>query len=453
MTPRLAVLDDEVRMVEILSMVLRRVGYEVETFSEGERALEALASQRFDLLLTDLRMPEMDGLQVLERLREVDPELPVVVMTAHASIETAVRAVQLGAFDYVEKPFDNEGLKSMVARALEHSRLTRENRYLRAELKSRYGTGGIVAESEAMRGVLDLVRRAARSTATVLISGESGTGKELIARAVHVQSDRVGGPFIAVNCKALAEGVLESELFGHERGAFTGAERARPGLFERADGGTLFLDEVGEVSLEFQAKLLRALQERVIVRVGGSEERPVDFRLVAATNRDLRTEVAEERFREDLYFRLAVVPIHLPPLRERPEDVLPLAQHFFTQASRDREPTLGGWSQEVEAFLTRYPWPGNARELENTIERGVVLAAGSRIEMEDLLLAESSGSEAENSGGHSDETLRGVVDRITAEHVRKVLAACGGSRGEAAQRLGVDRTTLYRLMQRHQIAD
>jgi DNA-binding NtrC family response regulator len=305
-----------------------------------------------------------------------------------------------------------------------------------------------------MRAVIDLVRRAARSTATVLVTGESGTGKELVARAVHVQSERVGGPFVAVNCRALPEGLLESELFGHERGAFTGAERARAGLFERAAGGTLFLDEIGDVSLEFQAKLLRVLQERRVVRVGGAEERALDFRLVAASQRDLRREVEAGRFREDLYFRLAVIPIQLPPLRERRDEVLPLARHFFARANAGRRPPLAGWSEEVEAHLLGHPWPGNARELENAIERGVVLARGERIELEDLLLDGTAPADAgpdraaASAEAAEEESLRAYLDRKAGERVQEVLRACGGSKTEAARRLGVDRTTLYRLLER-----
>jgi DNA-binding NtrC family response regulator len=447
-TPRIAVLDDEARLVAILEMVLRRSGYEVEGFTTPDAALTALAERRFDLLLSDLKMPGLDGIAVLERVREADAEIPVVLMTAHATIQTAVAALRLGAFDYVEKPFDNDALIALVARALDHSRLARENRYLRGELVSRHGSAEVVAESEALRRVLDLVRRAARSEATVLVSGESGTGKELIARAVHVQSDRVGGPFVTVNCKALAEGVLESELFGHEKGAFTGADRARAGLFERAHGGTLFLDEIGETSPDFQAKLLRVLQEKRVTRVGGSDEQSLDFRVVAATNRDLKREVEAGGFREDLYFRLAVIPISLPPLRERPEDVLALARHFFVRAAADRRPPLEGWSPEVERFLGSHAWPGNARELENTIERGVALARGPRIELEDLLL-ESSAETSEDG----DEPLAAWLDRQAADRIRAVLAASGGSRAEAARRLGVDRTTLWRWMQRLRILD
>ncbi|MGE0683255.1 MAG: sigma-54 interaction domain-containing protein, partial [Candidatus Binatia bacterium] len=356
------------------------------------------------------------------------------------------------AFDYVEKPFDNDELKELVRRALDVTRLARENRYLRAELKSRYLLDGLVAESEIMHEVLDLVRRAARSRSTVLITGESGTGKEMIARAVHYHSDRVGQPFIAVNCKAFAEGVLESELFGHEKGAFTGADRAKPGLFERADGGTVFLDEIGEVSGDFQGKLLRVLQEKKLQRVGGAEERTVDIRVVAATNRDLRAEVIAGRFREDLYFRLAVIPVQLPPLRERREDVLPLARHFLAKWNTELSRKISGWTPEVEGYLLKHSWPGNVRELENTIERGVVLARGESITLEDLLIdAESEHTANAPSGGK--ENLQSFLDQAAMERIRSVLKEVHGARLEAARRLGIDRTTLYRLMRKYKIGD
>jgi len=450
MKPRIIVLDDEQRMVDILAMVLRRDGYEVSAFVQPQAALAALRTELCDLLLTDLKMPGADGLTVLQQAKAIDPELPVILITAHATVATAIAAMREGAFDYVEKPFDNDELKTLVRRALEVTRLARDNRYLRAELRSRYEFASLVAESASMREALDLVRRAARSRSTVLITGESGTGKELIARAVHYHSDRVERPFIAVNCKAFAEGVLESELFGHEKGAFTGADRAKPGLFERADGGTLFLDEIGEVGAEFQGKLLRVLQERKFLRVGGSEERATDIRLVAATNRDLHAEVTAGRFREDLYFRLAVIPVHIAPLRERREDILPLSRHFLHKWNVDLGRKITGWSAEVEAYLLRYPWPGNVRELENTLERGVVLARGNTLELEDLLIdAESEPSrveERDSVGG-----LQTFLDQAAAERVRAVLKEVHGARTEAAKRLGIDRTTLYRLMRKYGI--
>jgi DNA-binding NtrC family response regulator len=451
MKPQLIVLDDEQRMVDILAMVLRREGYEVQPFVRPADALQTLRAEPFDLLITDLKMPGMDGLAILQQAKAIDPELPVILITAHATIATAITAIRNGAFDYIEKPFDNDELKALVHRALEVTWLARENRYLRAELKQRYALEAVVAESAAMRAVLDLVRRAARSRSTVLITGESGTGKEMIARAVHYHSERVGQSFVAVNCKAFAEGVLESELFGHEKGAFTGADRAKPGLFERADGGTLFLDEIGEVTGDFQGKLLRVLQERKFQRVGGAAERSADVRIVAATNRDLRAEVAAGRFREDLYFRLAVIPIHLPPLRERREDVLPLARHFLAKWNAELSRKLLGWTPEVETYLLKHAWPGNVRELENTIERGVVLARGERIALDDLLI------EVEPESTPKGETdapgdLQSFLDQAAAERIRTVLNEVHGGRVEAARRLGVDRTTLYRLIRKYKIA-
>jgi DNA-binding NtrC family response regulator len=373
-------------------------------------------------------------------------------MTAHASIQTAIEAMKQGAVDYMEKPFNNDELKALVKRALDLTRLERENRYLRAEARSRHSIGQIVATSPAMQDVLALVRRIARAPSTVLVTGESGTGKELIARAIHYESDRVAGAFVAVNCKAFAEGVLDSELFGHEKGAFTGADSARAGLFEEADGGTLFLDEIGEVSDDFQAKLLRVLQEKQVRRVGGSGAKPVDVRLVAASNRDLQSEVSEGRFREDLYFRLAVIPIHLPPLRERREDVLPLARHFLAKWTDELGRNVTGWSDDVGRYFVEYDWPGNVRELENTLERGVALARGPRIELDDLLIA--SGSEVSSAAASSEaQNLHDFLDNAAVDRIRSVLAETGGKRVEAARRLGVDRTTLYRLIRKYGIEE
>jgi DNA-binding NtrC family response regulator len=450
-TPQVAVLDDEARMTEVLAMLLRREGLEVTCFTEPRACVAALAERGFDLLFTDLKMPGMDGLAVLKEARRLAPDMPVVLMTAHASVPTALAAVREGAFDYVEKPFDNEACKALVQRALQVTRLHRENRYMRARLRQLHALDEVVTASPAMREVFELAARAARSRATALISGESGTGKELVARAIHRHSDRVQGPFVAVNCKAFAGGVLESELFGHEKGAYTGASQTRAGVFERADGGTLLLDEIGEVDLEFQAKLLRVLQTREVLPVGGAKARAVDVRVVAATNRDLRAEVAAGRFREDLYFRLAVIPIRLPPLRERPEDILPLARHFLARWAAELGRRIVGWAPEVEAWLLRHPWPGNVRELENLIERAAVLTREEEITLADLLI------EREPAAGIGDQMADAVdgdlplqvhLDRAAERHIRGALARCQGRRAEAARSLGVERTTLYRLMKK-----
>jgi len=387
--PRVVVVDDEPRMAAVMAAALGRGGWECDTYANADEALAGIDAHGADVVVTDWKMPGMDGTELMRRLHERRPDLPVVMVTAYGDVPSAVGAMRDGAFDYVVKPFDNDDLRACVARALDLARLERENRHLRSEVAARFAPESVVAESEASRQLLALVRRVAASKATVLVQGESGTGKELVARLLHYWSDRVGKPFVAVNCKAFAEGVLESELFGHEKGAFTGATSARVGCFERATSGTLFLDEIGEVTPEFQAKLLRVLQDGEVLRVGGSTPRAVDVRVVTATNRVLRDEVAAGRFREDLFFRLNVIPIQLAPLRERREDVLPLARHFLVERQREGSRRLA-FSDAAEAALLAHPWPGNVRELENAVERGVVLARGDHIEPEDLLLHETT---------------------------------------------------------------
>ncbi|HZR84059.1 MAG TPA: sigma-54 dependent transcriptional regulator [Candidatus Binatia bacterium] len=458
MKPRVLVVDDEARMAGAIAMALGRAGLECETCASGEEALAAMEARGADVVVTDWRMPGMDGVELLRRLHAAWPGLPVILVTAHASVPAAVAAMRDGAFDYVAKPFDNDELRALVRRAIEMSRLERENRWLKQDAAARAAPDAIVAESPQSRELLALVRRVAASRATVLVQGESGTGKELVARLIHFWSDRVGQPLVAVNCKAFAEGVLESELFGHEKGAFTGAAIARAGCFERADGGTLFLDEIGEVSLDFQAKLLRVLQDGEVLRVGGTRARRVDVRVVAATNRVLRDEVAAGRFRDDLFFRLNVIPIQLAPLRERRADILPIARHFLDQhaAETGRAKVL---SPAAEAALLDHSWPGNVRELENAIERGCVLATGDAIEPSDLLLDQTIAPRADArepaaepraaAGGEAGAgSLQEFLDLAAARRIRAALAAARGQRVEAAHALGVDRTTLYRMMKR-----
>lgn len=445
MNARIAVIDDEPRMREIVAMLLRRESYDVELFESGE-AYVSWDGAPFDLVVTDLKMPGMSGMEVVSFCAETHADLPVVVLTAHGSVDSAMEAVRRGAWDFLQKPFDNEQVRATVRRALEKNRLARQNRRLRAEVRDRWDLDELVAESRAMRESLELARRAAASPATVLITGDSGTGKERVARAVHYWSDRVGEPFVAVNCKAFASGVLESELFGHEKGAFTGAMTRRRGVFERARGGTVFLDEIGEVDGDFQAKLLRVLQEREVQRVGGDEPVPVDVRVVAATNRDLRDEIEAGSFREDLYFRLAVIPIELAPLAERRADILPLARTFLLRANREMGRSISGWSDEVEEHLLEHDWPGNVRELENAIERAVVLARTDELQLEDVVF----GRGRRDSGRASsiDEDLNTYLDKKTAEKIRQTLESTEGNRTAAADLLGIDRTTLYRMMKR-----
>ncbi len=438
---RILIVDDEPRMAHAIATALERNGYDCRTCANGVEALEVFRQTGADLVVTDRKMPEMSGDDLLRELRLIDEELPVILVTAHADVHSAVEAMRNGAFDYVAKPFDNDELRGRVSRALELRRLRRENQNFRDELGARW-SDSVVAESASMRAALDLADRVASSHATILIEGETGTGKEVIARRLHFSSPRVGGPFVAVNCSALAESVLESELFGHEKGAFTGAVAERKGCFERADGGTLLLDEIGEIDSAFQAKLLRVLQEGEVQRVGGDRPRPVDVRLVVATHRDLATEVREGRFREDLFFRLNVIPIALAPLRERRDDILPLVRFFLDrQASASgRRVTL---SKSAEELLLEHSWPGNVRELENSIERAVILSAADELHADDFALMRST-----VDAGSPGDTLQEALDAATRRHVSRILEECGNHRAAAARRLGIDRTTLYRLVQR-----
>ena len=445
------IVDDEEKMGRIIAMALEREGHLCRTYTSGENALADLDSD-VDVVISDLKMPGIDGLELLRRVRAAGSSPPVILITAHGTVSTAVAAMRDGAFDYITKPFDNDDLRAVVARAIEMNRLRNENRNLRDDIGRRYARTNIIAESTQMKGLLDLLQRVAPSKATVLVQGESGTGKELVARLLHYWSDRVGAPFVAVNCKAFAESLLETELFGHEKGAFTGAVGERAGCFERAAGGTLFLDEIGEITPDFQAKLLRVLQEGEVLRVGANEPRVVKTRVVAATNRDLREEVAAGRFREDLFFRLNVIPIELAPLRDRAADIDPLARYFLDMYCREEGRSLRLSESSVEA-LAQHRWPGNVRELENAIERAVVLATGDEISPDDLLL-EAQRPDSESNATQSNDpttvgaTLREHLDQATTECIRSALARANGSRVDAAQALGIERTTLYRMMKK-----
>ncbi|MDA8019029.1 MAG: sigma-54 dependent transcriptional regulator [Thermoanaerobaculia bacterium] len=440
MKSRVLIVDDEPRMAEAIATAMRRSGYACRVATRGDEALDLFREHGADLVVTDLRVPGVDGMELLARLQEERPDVPVIVITAYGDVRTAVEAMRDGAFDYVTKPFDNDELRTIVGRALELRRLRIENRGLRYAVDAGLD---LIAESESMRTVLELVDRAAPSTATVLLTGETGTGKERIARRLHLSSGRAEQPFVAVNCRAFAPGVLEGELFGHEKGAFTGADVRRAGCFQRAEGGTIFLDEIGDVESEFQAKLLRVLQEGEVQPVGGDRALSVDVRVVAATHRDLRREVAKGRFREDLYFRLAVIPVHLPSLRERAADVLPLARHFLGSSGKTLTP-------DAEQLLVQHVWPGNVRELENAIERATVLCRGVVIGAEDLWLEETTLLETEGqiAVDSPSGTLREALDASATERIRAALEAHEGRRNEAAAELGVDRTTLFRMVKR-----
>jgi two-component system NtrC family response regulator len=441
MNPRVVVVDDDDDTARLAVTALTGAGYQCEACGSARAALAALEERGADVLVAAWDLPQMGGIELLRTVRIGRPSLPVIVLTGSATVSLAVTAMREGASDCIAKPYDGADLCAAVGRVLEKVRSVPENHHPRQRETGRYGS--VIAESAKSRALLALVRRVAPSRSTVLIQGESGTGKEVIARLLHYCSDRASRPFVAVNCKAFADGVLESELFGHEKGSFTSAAASRSGCFERAAAGTLFLDEIGEISADFQAKLLRVLQEGEELRVGGSQPHKVDIRIVAATSRILRDEVAAGRFREALFFRLNVIPVCTLPLRERREDILPLARHFLAGHGAQSGRQLA-FAPEAEQALLAYPWPGNIRELQNVVERAVVLANGETIVAEDLLLEHSGGPAREAAPG----TLQEDVDRATAERISAALASTNGRRAEAARALGIDRTTLYRLMKR-----
>jgi DNA-binding NtrC family response regulator len=438
------VADDDPVARDLLAEVLVTEGYRVLAAEDGPGAVELARATPIDLAFIDLRMPAMDGLAVLRGLHGVRPDVPVVILTAFATIETAMEAIRAGAYDYLSKPFQLELIRLRARRALEERRLRSENLRYRQELQARFAAKHIVGVSRSMVEVYRVAARVANSDTAALIIGETGTGKELIARAIHAGSPRADQPFVPVDCTTLPEALVESELFGHERGAFTGAGATRRGLFEAAGGGTIFLDEVGDLPTPLQAKLLRVLQERDIRRVGGTERIPVDVRIIAATHGDLRARVRAGEFREDLYYRLNVVTIHLPPLRERREDVSLLAQHFVEKYAARRQRQAPLLAPEALARLTAYPWPGNVRQLENVVERAVTLASGPAVLAEDLDL-EPAGPIA---CGPTLPAAGMPLDEVKHWYVRHVLEETGGNKQQAAEILGVDRRTLYRLLSR-----
>ncbi len=439
---RILVVDDEASARQGLEKLLRQEGYLVRAEADGAAGLRAAEEFAPDVVVTDLRMPQMDGMQLLARLREQDRGVPVIVATAFGEVASAVAAMRAGADDYLMKPIDIDGLVLAIERAMERRSLRAEAENLRRQLRERDGSGlqGLLGTSPAMQKVYRVAQQVAGSRATVLLTGESGTGKGELARAIHAISPRAHEPFVALHCAALAESLLESELFGHEKGAFTGADRKRLGRFEQAHGGTLFLDEVGEISPAIQVKLLRVLQERAFERVGGGETIKVDVRLVAATNRDLAKEVREGRFREDLYYRLNVVLIELPPLRLRGRDPLLLAEHFLRRFVAENHAAIEGFSEAARAKLTRHTWPGNVRELENAIERAVVLCDGPQIEAEHLPFD----SAADVQGGV--RIPGSTMAEIEQHAILSTLDAAGGSTARAAEILDISvRTIQYRL--------
>ncbi|OGL10539.1 MAG: Fis family transcriptional regulator [Candidatus Rokubacteria bacterium RIFCSPLOWO2_02_FULL_72_37] len=449
---RVLVVDDERSMRELLAIMLRQAGHQVTLADGGEQALEALRGGSFDLVITDLRMRRVDGLAVLRATKELSPHTVVLVVTAFASTETAVEAMKLGAYDYVTKPFKTDEIKLTIANALERKRLQDENVALKRQLRRERGFANFIGKSPRMVEVFETIRKTADSLSTVLVTGESGTGKELVAQAIHQESPRRTGPFVSVNCGAIPETLMESELFGHLKGAFTGAVATTTGLFSAADGGSLFLDEITEVPQSVQVKLLRAIQEREIRRVGDTRDTRVDVRLIAASNRDVAKAVAEGSLREDLFYRLNVIPIHLPPLRERREDIPPLVAHFIQKISAELGKSVRGVTPEALAILEQHRWPGNIRELENVIERALVLGSGEMLEAGALppdLQRPHDGPDVPLEIPPDGLDLETTLDRIEHRYIQMALTRTGGVQTRAAELLRVSFRQFRYKLQKH----
>jgi len=446
------VVDDEQSMRELLGIMLRQVGYAVTLADGGESAVQALKTDDFDLVITDLRMRKVDGLAVLRAAKDHSPRTVVLVVTAFASTETAVEAMKLGAYDYVTKPFKLDELRLTIANALERKRLQDENRELKRQLRREHGFEGFIGKSPRMLEVFETIRKTADSGSTVMITGESGTGKELVARAVHLESARRARPFVSVNCGAIPETLMESELFGHVKGAFTGAVASTEGLFAAADGGTLFLDEITEIPHSIQVKLLRATQEREVRRVGDTRDVKVDVRLIAASNRDLSKAVADGVLREDLYYRLNVIPIHMPPLRDRLEDIPLLVSHFVARVTKDVGKSVRGISPESLAILEGYHWPGNIRELENVVERAIVLGSGDFLSPESLppqLRAPRNEQTVNVEIPSTGMDLEDTLTRLENRYIRLALERSGWLQVRAAELLGLSFRQFRYKLQKH----
>ena len=449
------VVDDEKNYLLVLSAVLEDEGYEVLATNGGHEALEIQKSSDLDLILTDMKMPSMDGIELLENVKALDPDLPVIMMTAHGTIDKAVEAMQKGAYSYILKPFDNERLTMYVKKAVALFQVVKDNRRLRETVESQYSFGNIIGKSKPIRDVFETIRKVAPANATVLIEGESGTGKEMVAKSIHFNSARRDKPFIAVNCSALAESLLESELFGHEKGAFTGAVARKKGRFELADTGTLFLDEIGELSQNLQVKLLRVLQEKTFELVGGTRSIVADIRVIAATNKNLKEEMASGRFREDLYYRLNVVRIVLPPLKQRKEDIRMLVNHFIDKYASERKVDLPvkGVDQEVDRLFFDYSWPGNVRELENLIERVMILCPNDTVQVSDLPMdfRDNVHNALHLEGIPSDATLYDTLATIEKAMIERALKMADNVQAHAAALLGIGKSGLNQKIKKYNL--
>ena len=442
------VVDDDAAHRTMLRALLGGWGYAVTEADDGGRAVDQVHRRAFDLILMDIRMLKVSGIEALTRIKTINPAIPVILMTAFSSVETAVEAIRRGAYDYLTKPLDFDKLRLTIERAMEHLRLEAENRRLKADLGQRLDRPHIIGNSPAMQALLETVAQVAPTEATVLISGESGTGKELVATAIHDNSHRRRGPLVKINCAAITETLLESELFGHEKGAFTGADRRKEGRIVQAHGGSLFLDEVGEMPLTMQVKLLRVLQEREVTRVGGEQIIAVDVRLIAATNRRLEEMVSAGTFREDLYYRLNVVGLEIPPLRRRPEDIPLLANHFLGHFAEKNRKAIRGFTPQAVDWLVKHAWPGNVRELMNAIERAVVLGRGEFLDRSDFSIAAPPGTTPappEPSPGLTG----GSLEDLERQAVLATLEQAGGNKSEAARRLGITRKTLHQKLKKY----
>ena len=439
---KILVVDDEQSMAQFLGIVLRKEGYQVTTVNNGRDAIEKVKSETFDVVITDIKMPGMDGIQVLQSIKKMDPSIPVVIMTAYASQQSAIDAVNLGAFQYLIKNAKNEEIKLIVRNAIEMRRVRTENLFLKRELRRGHDEKSIIGSSEEMVRVFKMVDKVADSDATIMIQGESGTGKELVSREIHYRSRRANGPFVSINCGAIPRDLLESNLFGHVKGSFTGAVKDSAGLLQVAEGGTFFLDEVGETPLATQVKLLRALQEREIIPVGGTQSVKIDCRLVAATNADLEREVAEGRFRADLFYRLNVIPIRLPSLRQRRDDIPLLVDHFLKRHAQNSP--LKTMSKEAMELLLKYDWPGNVRELENVMERALILDEGGVIGPEDLPDKIRFGEHHRGSLIIDSPTL--TLEELEKEYILKVLNYTRWQKKKTSDILGINASTLYRKL-------
>lgn len=442
---RIMVVDDEETICEALMAWFVKDGYLVETALSGAEALALLEKREFDIFLVDVKMPGMDGIELLSRIKEKQPEGVVIMMTAHGSIQTAVEAMKRGAGDYLCKPFDPDSLSLLMERVMTHKKLRKENITLKERLleQQEEALDVFIVHSDPMRKIFSTVDEVAPSSAPILITGETGVGKDLVARAIHLRSQRSFGPFVAVNCGALSESLLESELFGHEKGAFTGAVKTRRGCLEMADSGTLFLDEIGEISTKMQISLLRVLEEKRFLRLGGSNSVSSDFRLITATHRDLPPLIKENQFREDFYYRINVITIHIPPLRERKEDVPVLSDHFLKRFVEETGKHLEGFTVKALEQLISYPWPGNVRELKNVIERAVVIARGRMIGSEELKFLDP--------GKPYPDPMAITLEDLEKSHIKSTLVSCDGNISQAAKKLGINRSTLSRKMKRYHL--